>query len=329
VKLLNLIGDTMSDEMPADKPDPARDRKGRFGKGQSGNPRGRPPNSCSLKKDFNKLMNKPISVRENGKTKRIRSQMAFLTRLLEKALLGDMRASSKLLDTIIKLNPPTISDNETGKLLSATDKEILATYLSDAMPTQVVEQGLGTRHSDGGSSAAGDRAIATTGADGLHNALDARISTEHPLRQLRQLANDATAALSTDFTAYATKVRPVISPDKLVRAWLLRFFCTIPTDGLLVEELGYNPVYRWFVGVSIDEPEWTLAEFTTSFDSLRSAGVFSRFERTFLTNSNVQQYLLSDEASFSMLTEFAHWCGYLPRRGPALGEANDENRKEE
>lgn len=274
-------------------------------------------------------MNKPISVRENGKTKRIRSQMAFLTRLLEKALLGDMRASSKLLDTIIKLNPPTISDNETGKLLSATDKEILAAYLSDAMPTQVVEQGLGTRHSDGGSSAAGDRAIATTGADGLHNALDARISTEHPLRQLRQLANDATSALSTDFTAYATKVRPVISPAKLVRAWLLRFFCTIPTDGLLVEELGYNPVYRWFVGLSVDEPVWTPAEFSGALNSLRRDPVFPKFERIFLTNSNVQKFLLSDQASFSMLTQYAEWCGYLPRKSADVGEANHENQKGE
>jgi hypothetical protein len=319
----------MSDEMAADNPDPARDRKGRFKKGQSGNRRGRPSSSYNMKTDVNEAMNGTVDVRVNGKTTRIRTQQAILMRLREKALQGDIRALNKLVDTVIKLNPPTSSDNQTGQILSATDEEILAAYLSDAMPTQVAEQGLGTRHSDGGSSAAGDRAIATTGADGLHNALDARISTEHPLRQLRQLANDATAALSTDFTAYATKVRPVISPDKLVRAWLLRFFCTIPTDGLLVEELGYNLVYRWFVGVSIDEPEWTLAEFTTSFDSLRSAGVFSRFERTFLTNSNVQQYLLSDEASFSMLTEFAHWCGYLPRRGPALGEANDENRKEE
>ena len=87
--------------------------------------------------------------------------------------------------------------------------------------------------------------------------LDERIPADHPLRVIRQLVDAALAKLSRAFTKlYARDGRPSIPPERLLRALLLQAFYTVRSELQLMEQLNYNLLFRWFVGLSADEPVW-------------------------------------------------------------------------
>ena len=95
--------------------------------------------------------------------------------------------------------------------------------------------------------------------DGLFSYVDleVRVPADHPLRAIRVLVDEALAALSADFALlYSTTGRPSIAPEKLLRALLLQAFYTIRSERQLMEQLDYNPLFRWFVGLSMDAPVW-------------------------------------------------------------------------
>jgi hypothetical protein len=301
---------------------------GQFKPGVSGNPGGRPKGARNLRTELKEVMDEKVVIRKNGKARRVRSLTAILMRLRQKAIDGDTKAIVKVIDTEITLNPAASSDDPAEETLSATDKEIIANFLRDAAPDQVADQILATQSAEPDSPVAGDLPSAVPGA-GAPRDLDSLISAEHPLRRLRLLANSAITALDAEFASYATSTRAPISPDKLLRARLLRMFYTIPTDELLLEELDYSPVYRWFVGLRADEPAWALPEFTQTLDSLLKDEVISKFWRTFLTNAEVRAFLLSDAASFSFLSQFAKWHGYIQQREDAANEADNEERNDD
>jgi transposase len=303
------------------KPGPKRARNGRFPPGVCGNPGGRPKGSRNLRTDLNELMNKKILVRENGKARSLRGQMAILTRLLEKALQGDIRAANKLVDTVIKLNPPTSSVNEVEDVLLETDEALIAAFLRDATPSETGELPAQATPPECSLPAVGDRTAAEP--NGVCTDLDARMSAGHPLRRLRELADAAMTVLDAEFGAHAIIAGPTISPDKLVRTWLLRLFYTISNEDLVVDELEYNPVHRWFVGLRIDEPAHILVEFTKTLNSLHGGQFIRRFTHTFFANNDVKVFLLSDQAYFSMLARLAEWHGYLPQS--TVGAEDDES----
>ena len=88
--------------------------------------------------------------------------------------------------------------------------------------------------------------------------LEARVPADHPLRPIRALVDEALAVLSADFERlYSRTGRPSIAPEKLLRALLLQAFYTIRSERQLMEQLDYNLLFRWFVGLSIDAPVWT------------------------------------------------------------------------
>ena len=95
--------------------------------------------------------------------------------------------------------------------------------------------------------------------DGLFSYVrpDSRIPNNHPLRVIRRVADEALAALHNEFAAlYSENGRPSIPPEQLVRALLLQAFYSIRSERQLMELLNYNQLFRWFVGLSVDDAVW-------------------------------------------------------------------------
>ena len=95
--------------------------------------------------------------------------------------------------------------------------------------------------------------------DGLFSYVrpESRIPSNHPLRLIRGVADEALATLNDQFAAlYSDNGRPSIAPEQLLRALLLQAFYTIRSERQLMEQLNYNLLFRWFVGLSVDDPVW-------------------------------------------------------------------------
>ena len=104
--------------------------------------------------------------------------------------------------------------------------------------------------------------------------LESRVPPEHPLRGIKALLDEALEGMSRDFErVYAREGRPSIPPERLVRASTLQILYSIRSERLLCEQLDYNLLFRWFVGLSIDEPIWDHSSFTKNRDRLIEARV--------------------------------------------------------
>ncbi len=87
--------------------------------------------------------------------------------------------------------------------------------------------------------------------------LEERIPARHPLRKIRQVVNDALASLDAEFEALYTDFgRPSIPPERLIRASLLQILFSVRSERQLMEQMDYNLMFRWFVGLGIDDPVW-------------------------------------------------------------------------
>src|SRR2546430_6122384 len=125
--------------------------------------------------------------------------------------------------------------------------------------------------------------------------LEKRVPAKHPLRLVRGVVNEVLAALDRDFSkAYADSGRPSIAPERLLRALLLQAFYTIRSERQLMEQLDYNLLYRWFVGLGVDEPARVPALFTKNRDRLLEADVARKFLAE-LMNHDELRGLFSDE----------------------------------
>ena len=123
--------------------------------------------------------------------------------------------------------------------------------------------------------------------------LEERIPETHPLRGVRKLANAVLADMSKEFDGMYAKVgRPSIPPERLFRALLLQVFYSIRSERLLMEQLDYNLLFRWFVGLEIDEPVWNHAVFSKNRDRLLNQDVAQQF---FSKVKAQAQGLMSDE----------------------------------
>ena len=117
--------------------------------------------------------------------------------------------------------------------------------------------------------------------------LEKRVPARHPLRLIRGVVNEVLATLDSDFSkAYADSGRPSIAPERLLRALLLQAFYTIRSERQLIEQLDYNLLYRWFVGLGVDEPVWVPTVFTKNRDRLLRGGRSAQVPgRAWITNS--------------------------------------------
>lgn len=122
-----------------------------------------------------------------------------------------------------------------------------------------------------------------------------RVPKNHPLRPVRILVNDALHALSREFDKMYSEIgRPSIAPEKLLRALLLQIFYTIRSERMLMEELDYNLLFRWFVGLNMDDPVWDATVFSKNRERMLSSDVASLFFQAVVEQARLMG-LLSDE----------------------------------
>ena len=125
--------------------------------------------------------------------------------------------------------------------------------------------------------------------------VEERVPADHPLRAIRTIVNEVLEGLSGEFARiYSDKGRPSIAPERLLRALLLQTFYTIRSERQLMEQLDYNLLYRWFVGLGVDEAVWVPTVFTKNRDRLLEADVARKFLSELLSHERVRK-LLSDE----------------------------------
>jgi len=99
--------------------------------------------------------------------------------------------------------------------------------------------------------------------------LEARVRRDHPLRAIQTIVNDALSTLEREFAGlYSPIGRPSIPPEKLLRAMLLQAFYSIRSERLLMERLEYDLLFRWFVGIGVDDAAWDHSVFSKNRDRL-------------------------------------------------------------
>lgn len=134
-----------------------------------------------------------------------------------------------------------------------------------------------------------------TGALFSYLSPEARVRPDHPLRPIRHMTDAALERLSPRFDRmYSDIGRPSIPPEKLLRALLLQMLYTIRSERLLMEELDYSVLYRWFVGLGMDDPVWDSTTFTKNRDRLMAGDVADAFFAQVLAAIRAEG-LLSDE----------------------------------
>jgi transposase len=124
---------------------------------------------------------------------------------------------------------------------------------------------------------------------------EARVRADHPLRAIRAMADLALAHMSGRFDAmYAKTGRPSIPPEKLLRAQLVQMLYSVRSERLLMEEIDYSMLFRWFVGMNLDEPVWDVTVFTKNRDRLLEGDVAREFLCEVVEQAR-QKNLTSDE----------------------------------
>jgi len=136
-----------------------------------------------------------------------------------------------------------------------------------------------------------------------------RVPPDHPLRALRKMVDEALAELSPRFSRlYAKRGRPSIAPEKLLRALLLQVLYTIRSERQLVEQLDYNLLYRWFVGLNMDDAMWDVTVFTKNRERLLKGNIAQAFFQKVLEQAR-ERSLLSEEHFTVDGTLIEAWAG--------------------
>ena len=153
------------------------------------------------------------------------------------------------------------------------------------------------------------------GDDPKHDAMfsyispEARVPQDHPLRPIRQVVDRILIELSPEFDRLYSRVgRPSVAPEKLLRALLLQILYTVRSERLLMEQLDYNLLFRWFVGLNLDDPVWDPTTFTKNRQRLLDGEIAQRFFARVLEQAR-QRDLLSDEHFTVDGTLIEAWAG--------------------
>ena len=136
-----------------------------------------------------------------------------------------------------------------------------------------------------------------------------RVPTDHPLRPIRQMVDQVLRSLSPRFARlYSRTGRPSIAPEKLLRTLLLQVLYTVRSERLLLEQLDYNLLFRWFVGLNMDDPVWDATVFSKNRQRLLEGAIAQAFFEQVLKLAR-QQDLLSDEHFTVDGTLIEAWAG--------------------
>jgi transposase len=153
--------------------------------------------------------------------------------------------------------------------------------------------------------------------------LEARVPADHPLRPIRAIVDDALSALSGEFEAlYSHLGRPSIPPERLLRALVLQAFYSVRSERLLMEQLDYNLLFRWFVGLGIDDPVWHPTAFTTNRDRLLEGEVAAKFLAAVLDHAQVRQHFSVDG---TLIEAWASIKSFRPKDGADQPPDGDRN----
>jgi transposase len=127
---------------------------------------------------------------------------------------------------------------------------------------------------------------------------DSRVPPNHPLRAIRRITDRAQTSLTVRFDAmYSDVGRPSIPPEKLLRALLLQAFYSIRSERQLMEQVAYNLLFRWFVGLSVDEPVWVPTVFSKKRDRMPEGAVATAFMHAVLNEKELKALLSSEHFS--------------------------------
>jgi len=179
-----------------------------------------------------------------------------------------------------------------------------------------------------------ERSIRMRGDDPRHESMfsyvtpEQRVRADHPLRPIRGMTDAALERLSPRLARlYSTTGRPSIPPEQLLRALLLQILYSIRSERLLVEELDYSVLYRWFVGLSMDDPIWDATTFTKNRDRLMQGDIADAFFAEVLAAIRADG-LLSDEhftVDGTLLEAWASHKSFKPKDGPATPPDDPKN----
>jgi transposase len=162
--------------------------------------------------------------------------------------------------------------------------------------------------------------------------LEARVRRDHLLRAIRAIVNEALDALKGEFAKlYSPIGRPSIPPEKLLRSMLLQAFYSIRSERLLMERLEYDLLFRWFVGIGVDDPAWDHSTFSKNRDRLLEGDIAAKFLGAVLAQPRVKRLLSSDHFSVdgTLIEAWASMKSVRPQDGPAKPPAGGGGRNAE
>ena len=148
--------------------------------------------------------------------------------------------------------------------------------------------------------------------------LEERVPADHPLRPIRVLADEALSSLSERFEGLYSRIgRPSIAPEMLLRATLLQAFFSVRSERMLMDQIDYNLLFRWFVGLSMDADVWHPTVFTHNRDCLLEDEIAREFLAALLALPQVKKLLSSDHFSVdgTLIDAWASMKSFRPKDG--------------
>jgi transposase len=148
--------------------------------------------------------------------------------------------------------------------------------------------------------------------------LEARVGKNHPLRTIRLLVDEALSGLEKEFSAlYSPMGRPSIPPEKLLRAMLLQAFYSIRSERQLMDRLDFDLLFRWFVGMGIDDAVWDHSTFSKNRDRLLDGDIAVKFLNAILGQPQVKRLLSTDHFSVdgTLVQAWASMKSFKPKAG--------------
>jgi transposase len=146
--------------------------------------------------------------------------------------------------------------------------------------------------------------------------LEARVRRDHPLRAIRQFVGAALESLTGEFSQlYSGMGRPSIPPEMLLRAMLLQAFYSIRSERQLMERLEFDLLFRWFVGLGIDDPAWDHSTFSKNRDRLLDGEIAAKFLAAVLAQPRVKRLLSTDHFSVdgTLIEAWASMKSFKPK----------------
>src|SRR3954471_18934093 len=151
---------------------------------------------------------------------------------------------------------------------------------------------------------------------------EARVPSDHPLRTIRRMTDEALEAMADRFSVlYPRFGRPSVAPEKLLRALLLQVFFSVRSERMLMEQLNYNLLFRWFVGLSMDEPVWDATVFSKNRQRLLDGDVAQTFFAMVVQQAR-ERDLLSNEhftVDGTLLEAWASMKSFQKKEDPPEG----------